>query len=385
MEAAAYSLSELVKALKEDQCTTLHACENQIGDHGSMQVALALGQNSSVITLRLNDNHIGDLGAGLLAEALQKNRRLQTLSSLSITRNRIGPGGAVDLAVLLTANAHLTKLDLGQNSLADEGAKLLAQGLASNRCLLSLDLQCNRISNGGAAGLAAAISNGIPLRELHLRDNQIDDAGVDLLAGALKFSNLVLLDLSFNRITQRGLLHLTEGVEESDTITSVTCLSLQHLPPDRHQDDLARLDAALQKNKKTMVVTVNMVQDDDKLRVSCTNMSSRSILEVETQDISLQQLYISVADAVGQPSELSLIDAAGQLLPDSPDLLSQYLRPTPGHESVPCEHGHLQSKSWLTICRSHCPFVYRGFSSSMKREPLMRINHHSEDFLIVST
>ena len=337
MEAAAYNLSELIKALKDGHCTTLHACENQIGDHGSMQVALALGQNSSVITLRLNDNHIGDLGAGLLAEALQKNRCLQTLS---ITRNRIGPGGAVDLAVLLTANAHLTKLDLGQNSLADEGAKLLAQGLASNRRLLSLDLQCNRISNGGAAGLAAAISKGIPLRELHLRDNQIDDAGADLLAGALKFSNLVLLDLSFNRITRRGLLHLTEGVEESDTITSIACLSLQHLPPDRHQDDLARLDAALQKNKKTMVVTVNMVQDDEKLRVSCTNMSSRTILEVETQDISLQQLYISVADAVGQPSELSLIDAAGQLLPDSPDLLSQYLRPTPGHESASasCEH-----------------------------------------------
>ena len=72
MEAAAYSLSELVKALKEDQCTTLHACENQIGDHGSMQVALALGQNSSVITLRLNDNHIGDLELGFWPKHFRK-------------------------------------------------------------------------------------------------------------------------------------------------------------------------------------------------------------------------------------------------------------------------------------------------------------------------
>eukprot|EP00438_Fugacium_kawagutii_P033083 Skav229596 [mRNA] locus=scaffold510:194243:195223:+ [translate_table: standard] len=318
MEVAAFSLSELVRALKADECTTLHACENQIGDHGSEQVAVALASNSSVITLRLNDNDIGDVGAGLLAEALQQN---QCMLTVSMTRNRIGPPGGADLGTLLRSNACLTRLDLAQNSLGDEGAMNLAQGLATSRRLLSLDLQCNRISGGGAAALAEAISHGIPLRELHLRDNQIDDVGVDPVAHALESSNLVLLDLSFNRITRSGLLVLIQGVETSSTLT---CLSLQHLSTDRHRDDLTRLDNALQKNKQTMVLTVNILQDVEKLHVSCTNMSGCSILKIETPDVSLQQLYILLADAVGQPSQLHLIDAAGQLLPDSPDLLSEY-------------------------------------------------------------
>ena len=319
MEVAAYSLSEVVKALQASNCSTLHACENHIGDQGCDQVAIALAENSSVTTLRLNDNSIGDLGASLLAEALQNNQRMLTLS---ITRNQIGASGAANFAALLMANAHLTQLDLGQNSLSDQGVISLAEGLAANRRLISLDLQCNRISSDGAAALAGPISHGIPLRDLHLRDNLIDDAGAESLAGALKFSNLRLLDLSFNQIYLEGLIHLTEGVEASSTLT---CLSLQHLARDRRRLDLTRLDAALQKNKQTMVVTVNTVSHLGKLHVSCTNMSSRSILEMEAQDISLQELYILVAEAVGQPSELRLIDAAGQLLPDSPDFLSEYL------------------------------------------------------------
>lgn len=320
MEAATYQLSELVKTLELGRCTTVHACENHIGDHGCDQIALALAENSSVLTLRLNDNSIADIGAGLLAEAIQNNKCLLTIS---LTRNRIGPGGAVELATCLRFNAHLTKLDLGQNCLGDEGARNLAQGLSVNSRLLSLDLHFNQISHDGGIALASAISSNIPLRELHLRDNRIDDAAVDDLADSIPRSNLVLLDLSFNRVTRDGWLRLIEGVEES---TSMTCLSVQGLATERYADDLARLNAALQKNKQTMVLTVEGVQDE-KLHVSIINMSGRRILDLESDDLTLQQLYIAAADAVGQPSDLNLIDAKGQLLPDSPDLVSQYLAP----------------------------------------------------------
>lgn len=320
MEAATYQLSELVKTPELGRCTTVHACENHIGDHGCDQIALALAENSSVLTLRLNDNSIADIGAGLLAEAIQNNKCLLTIS---LTRNRIGPGGAVELATCLRFNAHLTKLDLGQNCLGDEGARNLAQGLSVNSRLLSLDLHFNQISHDGGIALASAISSNIPLRELHLRDNRIDDAAVDDLADSIPRSNLVLLDLSFNRVTRDGWLRLIEGVEES---TSMTCLSVQGLATERYADDLARLNAALQKNKQTMVLTVEGVQDE-KLHVSIINMSGRRILDLESDDLTLQQLYIAAADAVGQPSDLNLIDAKGQLLPDSPDLVSQYLAP----------------------------------------------------------
>ena len=324
MEVASYSVSEVLRAL-QGKCTTLHACENRIGDHSVEEVALALAENSSVLTLRLHDNDIGDRGAAVLGEALLSNRCLLTLS---MTRNRVGPPGALELGRCLTVNPCLTKLDLGQNSLEDEGAANLALGLAENHRLLSLDLQANRIGNHGASALANAISKGIPLRELHLRDNRIDDAGAESFANALGLSNLALLDLSFNRVRDQGLRHLIEAVEESETIT---CLSLQGL---RGKDlEMQRLQRALEKNQRSIVLTVDVVADGEKLKISCRTMSGKSILEIQTTDMLLQELFIMVSDALGQPSSLlSLVDVQGQVLPDSTDLVSEYCHCSFGKE-----------------------------------------------------
>ncbi|CAK8988488.1 unnamed protein product [Durusdinium trenchii] len=316
MEAAAYSLSEVLKAL-HSKCMTLHACENRLGDQGSEQVALALAENCFVRTLRLHDNDIGDHGAAVLAEALLSNRCLLTLS---MTRNRVGPAGAWELGICLRANSRLTKLDLGQNSLEDEGAINLSLGLAQNHGLLSLDLQANRIGNPGAAALAGALTKGISLRELHLRDNRIDDDGAESLAGALALSKLVLLDLSFNMLGGSGLHQLTEAVEQSETMTS---LSLQG---GRFQGlEVQRLQSALERNKRTLILMVDVVRAFETLQVSCRTMSGNTMLEVQIPDVtSLEELYIMVADAVGTPASLlNLIDPRGEILADSPDLVSE--------------------------------------------------------------
>ena len=303
MEAASYSVSELVSAL-QGPCTSLNACENHISDLGCEQVALALAE-SQVLTLRLQDNGIGDHGALLLAEALALNGRLVTLS---MARNQVGPRGGLELA----RNGRLTRLDLGQNRLGDEGAEALALALTENRRLLALELQVNGIGVRGAGALADALRQGVPLRELHLRDNRLGDEGAQLVADALKGSNLTLLDLSFNRITPQVVDHLHEAVEASQ----MTALAVQ--PMEGPQVD--RLRSKLEKNRRTMVLTVEVVKEATDIRVSCTSISGSALLDFQG-DMSLQQLHILAGDALGHRP--TLVNTKGEVLSDSSELLSE--------------------------------------------------------------
>ena len=318
MEAASYSVSELVSALK-GPCTSLNACENHLSDLGCEQVALALVE-SQVLTLRLHDNGIGDDGAQLLAEALALNGRLL---SLSVARNHVGPRGGLAFGRALRANSSLTRLDVGHNRLGDAGAEALGLALKENGRLLSLELQVNRIGARGAAALADALRQGVPLRELHLRDNRLQNEGALCMAGALKSSNLTLLDLSFNGITSQAVQHLQEAVEASQ----MTALAVQPI----EGPQLDRLRSSLEKNRTTMVLTVEVLKEATKIRSSCTSISGRALLDFEG-DITLQQLHILAQDALGHRP--TLVNTKGEVLCDSSELLSELAKSCKPHNPV---------------------------------------------------
>ncbi|CAE7908129.1 NLRC3, partial [Symbiodinium microadriaticum] len=259
-----------------------------------------------VRTLRLNECDVDNKVGSLLAEALEENRCLRVLS---LCRNRIGPAGAAKLAEVLRTNHSLTKLDLSKNPLGDEGAENLAAGLCQSRALSSLDLQVTQIGDAGAVALAASLREA-RLRELHLRDNLIGDKGAQSLADALHSSTLALLDLSFNRhIGALGVQKLTEAVEQSDTITVLAVHGFR-----RSRQEITRLEAALDKNKRTQVLTLHCIPDGELCKASCTQMSGAELLELSlAPETPLWQVFASVAEAMTQPADsLRLITSAGQ-------------------------------------------------------------------------
>eukprot|EP00439_Symbiodinium_sp_Y106_P085621 s166_g29.t1 len=326
---------ELVDFLVRAKCTTLHACELKLFGAAAERVAIALAANTSVRTLRLNECDVDNKVGSLLAEALEEKRQRsfgenRCLRVLSLCRNRIGPAGAAKLAEVLKTNNSLTKLDLSKNPLGDarqfcfgdsrdEGAENLAAGLCQSRALSSLDLQVTQIGDAGAVALAASLREA-RLRELHLRDNltlrmtmrvrAIGDKGAQSLADALHCSTLALLDLSFNRhIGALGVQKLTEAVEQSDTITVLAVHGFR-----RSRQEITRLEAALDKNKRTQVLTLHCIPDGELCKASCTQMSGAELLELSlAPETPLWQVFASVAEAMTQPADsLRLITSAGQ-------------------------------------------------------------------------
>ena len=108
----------------------------------------ALLENQTLRTLNLASNDIGRDGAWEIAESLQQSTTLQSLHLgfdkstrvLGERPNRIGDGGCVALAELVTVNRSLCHLDLARNNISTSGAKLLLQSLEQNDRLTSLVL-----------------------------------------------------------------------------------------------------------------------------------------------------------------------------------------------------------------------------------------------------
>jgi Ran GTPase-activating protein (RanGAP) involved in mRNA processing and transport len=146
--------------------------------------------------LSLNSNNITQRGASILADGLRKNN---TLISLKLNGNQMSDKGVFAIAKALeTANKTLETLDLGSNDITDQGAIYLAEMLKTNTALTNLDLSINRIGERGVRHLVGALDgDNKGLKRLSLRTNKsITDSSVDWLATMIRCNTFLdILDV----------------------------------------------------------------------------------------------------------------------------------------------------------------------------------------------
>ncbi|KAG0325952.1 hypothetical protein BG004_003064 [Podila humilis] len=147
--------------------------------------------------------------------------------------------GARVLAIGLGDNTVLTTLKLRSCAIGDEGAWALAVALVEkNSSLTVLDLTDNQITNDGAEVLSEMLATNRALIDLNLRGNWIGEYGAQMMFHALWANrSLEVLDLSSNeeryveaRIPKRRLYSLAESLEVNTALTTLTTLCLRALP-----------------------------------------------------------------------------------------------------------------------------------------------------------
>ena len=104
-------------------------------------LAMALVNNTHVISLHLNGNSITDHGAKLLAYTLQQNK---TIELVSLNDNRIRSAGAEAIAAALYDNNNLQVLRLENNQIGNSGGKKLRKMMRHNKCINELSLDGNK-------------------------------------------------------------------------------------------------------------------------------------------------------------------------------------------------------------------------------------------------
>ena len=165
-------------------------------------------------------NRITANGAALLGRSLQ-NCKSKSLTRLVIgeqdlTNGGSGHGGLLTLASGLNS-LHFVSL-VGCSIYAD-GARVLCPMVHNN--LMHLNLSMNFLTDRGAAQLSSQLRNSLRLAVLKLRGCFIHDDGfgalVDVIFGEwrLRKSQLKYLDLTGNRISDKGIQHLNAVCADS--------------------------------------------------------------------------------------------------------------------------------------------------------------------------
>eukprot|EP00984_Skeletonema_dohrnii_P011451 scaffold4580_cov73-Skeletonema_dohrnii-CCMP3373.AAC.2 len=177
-------------------------------------IALLLGQQSSLKCLCCEETNLDDEMFVEIASALRKQPQIEELNFYS---NNIGRNGCVALGNALDGmrNPNLATVHLEYNDIDDEGLHALVAGLINCHNLTSLCLSGNELVT--AAGLRSLStlfqSDHCRLERLDLQKTNMDNDGVAVLkAGLASLPTLKKLDLSDNRIADQGLQALVRGL-----------------------------------------------------------------------------------------------------------------------------------------------------------------------------
>eukprot|EP01028_Stygiella_incarcerata_P011665 TRINITY_DN669_c2_g2_i1.p1 TRINITY_DN669_c2_g2~~TRINITY_DN669_c2_g2_i1.p1 ORF type:complete len:113 (+),score=23.55 TRINITY_DN669_c2_g2_i1:371-709(+) len=81
-----------------------------------------------------------------------------------------------------------------------------------------LNMQDCKLGDDGAVAFASGLSRNFVLEELDLSDNRIGDRGGNALAAALETSHLVMLNLRFNHIGGSCIARFLNVIEQDQYI-----------------------------------------------------------------------------------------------------------------------------------------------------------------------
>lgn len=226
---------------------TLYLAGNLIGEDGAMAIADLIRQCGSLQKLYLTGNELGPEGVKAIVVAILEdemsrfndhdkafeekaddtsNQSACGIEQLFLGGTGIGPSGCHAVARLLARTCRLRVLSLPNCEIGDEALAQFASSIKENReglPLESLQLSFNRITCRGIEALANAIWGSSTLRELLLDNNEIGNRGCQQLAAVIPYvKTLETLNVGFNTIEPSGIKLLMKAVAETQSLASLS-------------------------------------------------------------------------------------------------------------------------------------------------------------------
>jgi len=210
-------------------------------DKDAETVGIALRSNPQLAVMKLGYNCIGDRGAAIIAAcSSREGRHHQSLTVLDLGFNCIGDEGCTAITLNMMAGNHtLRNLFLSGNVIKDGGAIATAGAILHGCSLTRLHLSANAIGYDGMKILSGAIGEmdkrrqqivnrpgrvttsvqPATLEELHFADINLNDEGIVALSSMLlSNTGLCVLDISNNRIDDKGLALLSQTLAQNKSI-----------------------------------------------------------------------------------------------------------------------------------------------------------------------
>lgn len=197
-----------------------------IDEFGLRIIAQALKINTSLEFSILSLKGIGKAGMQALAEMLEANT---TLKALSLTAASLSNDGMIALSKIVKANTHckIEVLDFATNrDVKEAGWMALADALASNRTVKMLGIDCTsspQMDAAASVALIKSLGNIGTLQKLDIQESFVPCDSVQAALGQVLASNhsIVILILSYNRITAAGCTAIAEALKKNTVLTDL--------------------------------------------------------------------------------------------------------------------------------------------------------------------
>ena len=218
------------------QCSQFTLLSEGIADAEALIVTSLLYNNNcaDVKEIDFSDNEISDVGITTLSDLL----RIYPLQKLNISRNQLSEVGITAIVESLMLNTSLQELNMSYNKINIEGSKKIADLIKLNKTLLHLDISYCDIPEDGAIVISKSyISNNVLqamvmswkgswlavnttdlLPKCDLSRKCIGNSGTQILLNLLHKIKVEQLNLSYNNITDEGVLAITDFLKQNNTL-----------------------------------------------------------------------------------------------------------------------------------------------------------------------
>ena len=325
----------ILQALRDYcQLKTLTLNDNQITELAAEELANIINANTDLEELLLFNNDLKS-SAVVILQALQNNSQLKTLS---LSNNNMTGQVSKDLASVINNNPGLKVLDLSDNDLKSSAVVIL-QALKDNSQLQVLGLNSINMTVQEAENLASVIKNNSGLEALYLSNNNLKASSAVVILEALKDnSQLKFLHLYNNKTTGQIAEHLTKVIRNNLSFKELDLsnndLKLQVVLILQSLNDISQLEIlSLDNNFLTDVMShelISVIKSNSLITelwlsnnmlqsglidivISCSNLINLRALGLSHNNIS-PTIIPSLAAAISRVNSLQVLLLSGLVL-----------------------------------------------------------------------
>ncbi|KAG0441259.1 Ran GTPase-activating protein 1 [Dictyocoela muelleri] len=239
----------------------LDMSENALSCNFTEEFINFLKKLKNLRVLCIRDCGLGPIGGEKLAEILDSIENKTNLEQIEISNNKLSTSGA-RLGEALSKFPNLESIKIAANGIQKDDIEKIISNFAEHT-LRVFDITDNFLSKSGCKLLGSLYSDW-EIEELHIGDCLMRDDGFEqFVSGALdkiKFKPIVggfdeerrlLLDISYNEITQQSMKRLIEFVENENLIS----ISIEG----NEFEDLSNLRVALEKQNAKLIGNIEKV------------------------------------------------------------------------------------------------------------------------------
>ena len=278
--------------------------DNNLNDHGVIEIAKSLCKSSTLKCINLQSNNITEKAAEALASVISSNTGLE---ELYLGNNHLHLG-IIKIVIALENVSSLKVLDFQNNNMTEEVGDKLSGVIAANDSVEKLWLTDNNLESSISVIIKVCCHSSC-LKELYIRSIGISkESANELFVSVVKCNSLLEISFSENNLQSSGFMIIAQALILMSTLKCLHANSINV-----KSSVSTELSAIIDQNLLMQEISLgdNLLENGlIQIAESCSRLMNLKVLELAHNQISPMQV-VNLVSAVNECSSLELLSLSG--------------------------------------------------------------------------